>query len=580
MQTSVQTTVPTGAQRSRGQGPGTTQTTYRSSPIPPDAGDSVWTSPANISTEIRGIAASLAEVDPRSSARLRDLGNALMTDAGRQRWSDVDLSRAFNTDRLSYVYALRREGGFAPASIEVADKIRNVLVLVPIVLTWAALAEAAISYNRYIAENPEEAATPFLLLWQRGFGNESGFLSTTFSTVAMIDAVIIIVMILLTLYTHGRREKQEDLISDTSAAFQAEFDNVLAEATVILAGDRSNRPAQLTDSVERLADRFERSSQELLTQLQVEHDRLEHLASRREKEFADFGMFATGMRSGAEEMHRLLVDLRQVSSGLETALEDLSSEVSGAGDQQRSLLAAVTNLERMTSSSIQSDQAVTRQLSRAANNLAETADKAMSGAETAAQAGRVASDAVRGIGEVVRQLGESQDRVEKALAGDMEANGRLAEALRSSTSSAQTTTRTLNDIGAGLARIREEFDRLGSQTGQNAAALNAVLAQQADIAKDISQVARELGSVGLNTAQRQREVNQDLQHLIQRLDGLANTLNRLVQQAPNSDNLQQAFTTALRSELGRPAATAVSSSDPGADDDGRSRGAWSRTPRT
>lgn len=548
--------------------------------MPPDAGDSVWTSPANISSEISGISASLADVDPRSSARLRDLGSALSSESGRQRWSDVDLSRAFNTDRLSYIYALRREGGFAPASIEVADKIRNVLVLVPILLTWAALADASISYNRYIEKNPSEAGTPFLLLWQRGFGNESGFLSTSFSTVAIIDAVVIVVMILLTLYTHGRRERQEDLISDTSAAFQAEFDNVLAEATVILAGDRSNRPAQLTDSVERLADRFERSSQELLTQLQVEHDRLEHLAGQREKEVADFGMFATGMRSGAEEMHRLLVDLRQVSSGLETALEDLSSEVSAAGDQQRSLLTAVTNLERMTSSSIQSDQAVTRQISQAANTLGETADKAMSGAEAAAQAGRIASDAVRGIGEVVRQLADSQERVDKALAGDMEANGRLAEALRSSTSSAQATTRTLNDIGAGLARIREEFDRLGTQTGQNAGALNGLLSQQAEIAKDISQVARDMGSVGLTTAQRQREVNQDLQHLIQRLDGLANTLNRLVQQAPNSENLQQAFTTALRSELGNKPRGIGARNEAVSEDDARSRDAWSRTPRS
>jgi methyl-accepting chemotaxis protein len=540
----------------------------------------VWTSPANISTEINGIGASLADVDPRSAARLRDLGHALTNEEGRQRWSDVDLSRAFNTDRLSYVYALRREGGFAPASIEVADKIRNVLVLVPIVLTWAALAEASLSYNRYIEENPAEAATPFLLLWQRGFGGEGGWFSTSFSTVALIDAVVIIVMILLTLYTHGRREKQEDLVSDTSAAFQAEFDNVLAEATVILAGDRSNRPAQLTDSVERLADRFERSSQELLTQLQVEHDRLGNLAGRREKEFADFAMFATGMRSGAEEMHRLLIDLRQVSAGLETALEDLSSEVSGASDQQRSLLTAISNLERMTSSSIQSDQAVTRQLSLAANNLAETADKAMSGAEAAAQAGRIASDAVRGIGEVVRQLGESQERVEQALAGDTEANARLAEALRSSTAGAQATTRILNDIGGGLARIRDDFERLGAQTGQSAGTLNGLLAQQTELAKDISQVAREMGTVGLGTAQRQREVNQDLQHLVQRLDGLATTLNRLVQQAPNSENLQQAFTTALRSELGRMPSAVGASTVTGDDDDGRARGSWNRPPRT
>lgn len=541
------------------------QATLRTPASGPEREQSVWTSPANISTEINGMAASLAEVDPRSSARLRDLGNALATERGRQRWSDVDLSRAFNTDRLSLVYAVRREGGYAPSSIEIADKIRNVLVLVPILLTWAALAEAALAYNRYIEANPEEAGTPFLLLWQRGFGGESSFLSPTFSTVAIIDAVVIVVMILLTFYTHGRREKQEDRISDTASAFQAEFDNVLAEATVILGGDRSDRPAQLSDSVERLADRFERSSQELLNQLQVEHDRLENLASRREREFSDFAKFASGMRSGAEEMHRLLVDLRQVSSGLETALEDLTGEVSAATDQQKSLLTAVSQLERMTSSSLQSDQAITRQLALAANSLSETADKAITGAESAAQAGRIASDSVRAIGEIARQIGQSQDRVEQTLAGDAQANGRLAEALRVTTAGTQSNTRALDDIGAGLNRIKEEFERLGTQTGQQANALSGLLAHQGEIAKDISQVARDMGSIGLTTAQRQREVSQDLQHLVQRLDGLATTLNRLIQQSPNT----------IRAERDRDAGPPAEEAE-----SGNTRSVWGRSPRS
>ena len=511
----------------------------------------MWTTASNVASEIQGIAGSLSEVDPRSAARLHDLGTALTSEAGRQRWSDVDLRRAFNTDRLSHVYAVRREGGYAPRRIEIADKVRNVLVLVPILLTWAALAEASRAYDRFIAANPDQADTPFLLAWQRGFGGEASFFSPTFSTVALIDAAVIVVMILLTFYTHGRRENQEDLIADTAASFQAEFDNVLAEATVILAGDRVNRPAMLADSVERLADRFDRGSQELLTQLQVEHDRLERLAGRREKEFADFAKFATGMRAGAEEMHRLMVDLRQISSGLETTIEDLAGQVGATGDQQRSLLTAVTSLERLTSSAIQSDQAVNRQLAQAANNLAETADKAITGADQAAQAGRIASDAVRGLGQIAQKIAESQERIDQLVMGDMDATGRLSEALLASTTGSENTTRALNDVGQGLSRIRAEFERLGTQTGQHASTLNNVLTQQAEIARDITQVAKELGSVGLTTSQRQREVNQDLQHLIQRLDSVTTTLNRVAQQAPSTENLQQAFAAALRAELGR-----------------------------
>ena len=504
-----------------------------------------------IAEEIGQLSAMVQEVEPRSSRRLRELATALTTETGRQRWSDVDLRRAFNTDRLALAYAVKREGGYAPNSIEIADKVRNVLVLVPILLTWAALGEAATAYNRYITENPDQANQPFLLLWQRGFGGEASIFSPTFSTVALIDAVVIIVIILLTFYAHGRREKQEDQISDSAAEFQADLDNALAEATVLLSTDKSSRPAQLTDSVERLADTFSTNSQSLLNQLQVEHDRLDHLASRREKEFADFGVFASGMRAGAEEMHRLLVDLREVSNGLEHALQDLASEVSTSGDQQRTLLTAVASLERMTSSAIQSDQAVSRQISTAASRLAETADKAIGGAESAAQAGRAAVDAVRGISALAGQVSESQQRVGDALQTQSDASGTLAESLRASTSGAQSTARSLAEIGGELVRVRDEFERLGTQSSQQSSALANLISQQADMTREMAQVVRDIGSIGMSTAQRQREVNQDFQHLVQRLDGLANTLNRLVQQTPSTENLQQAFTGALRAELAR-----------------------------
>src|SRR4029078_2195903 len=97
----------------------------------------------------------------------------------------------------------------------------------------------------------------------------------SFSTVALIDAFIIFIIIVLTFYSHGRREEHEENIFEAAEAFQADLDNALAEATVALAPDRAGRPAMRARSVDRLADRFEYNSQELLTRLKVEHDRLE-----------------------------------------------------------------------------------------------------------------------------------------------------------------------------------------------------------------------------------------------------------------------------------------------------------------
>lgn len=507
--------------------------------------------PDQISDEIRSMAAAIKPVDDRSATRLTSLADAMTSPGGVQHWSDVDLRRVFNVERLSYLYALNRQGGYRSTVVETVDRVRNVLVLVPILLTWAALAEATRAYARYLDAHPDQTNQPFLLLWQRGFGGEASWFSPNFSTVAILDAMIIAVIILLTFYAHGRREAHEDRVSDTAAQFQANFENVLAESSVFLATDRASRPQQLAASVENLAERFERSTQELLTQLQVEHDRLESLAGRREKEFADFGVFASGLRAGADEMHRLLVDLRQVSSALEHSLDDLSGEVSVASDHQRSLLTAVGNLERITSSSIQSDQAMMRQLSVAAQSLADTADKTISGAEAATQASRAAGEAVRGISQLATQIADSQARVERALTSEGDANRRLAEALQSTTNTSQSTATAMNDITANLARLRDEFERVGGQTGQYAGMFNTLLGKQADLSKGISDAARELGTQGITTSQRQREVNESMQHLLQRLDGLANTLNRMIQTAPTTENLERMVTSAVRSELGR-----------------------------
>ncbi len=60
-----------------------------------------------------------------------------------------------------------------------------------------------------------------------------------------------------------------------------------------------------------------------------------------------------------------------------------------------------------------------------------------------------------------------------------------------------------------------------------------------------------------------------MQHLVQRLDSLANTLNRQVQQTPNVENLQAAFAAALRAELNR--------AEGSTDDPQRTPGRWARS---
>jgi hypothetical protein len=479
-----------------------------------------------LAENLEGMSHTLDDVDPRAAERMRVLARAISSDDGRQRWAEVDLRRAFNTERLAYATALKHEGGYAHSTIAGADRLRNILVLVPILLTWFALAEASKAYSAYIGLNPNEVRQPFLLLWEQGFGGQANRLAPSFSTVATIDAVLIAVIIGLTFYSHGRREAREEQIDQTAEKFQTDLDNVLAEASVTLAVDRGSRPALLARNVDRLVERFDQNSQELLTRLRVEHDRLEQLAARREREFADFGVFASGMRAGAEETHRLLVELRQVSAGLQTALEDLTSEVSASVDQGRTLLRAVQGLEQITVGNVQSDQALTRQIATAAEALVEAADKGIAGADAAAQAARVATEAVRGIGAIAHDLASSHTRIERAVAEEAESNSKLADALRGNAGGMAASARALGEIEGGLSGLRDELGRLAAGTSGQAQTLNGLLEQQASIATGLAQVARDISTISVRTAQRQDEVSRDVGTLVERLDRVVQGLNR------------------------------------------------------
>ena len=483
--------------------------------------------PYLLAQELNGISATVSEVDTQASERLTDLAQSLKGEEERLRWADVDLRRAFNTEKIAFAYAVRQEGGYVPKIVDTVDKTRNVMVLLPILLTWFALFEASRQYRRFIDSNPEEIRKPFLLLWEQGFGGTSPWYSPAFSTVALMDAGIIAVIILLTFYSHGRRDQREEEIQKTANAFQTELDNVLAEATVALAPDRAGRPAMLARSVERLADRFDNASQELLNRLQSEHDRIAAISDRREKEIADFGVFASGMRAGAEESHRVLLDLRQVSQSLQQTLDDLAGEVAGSSDHQQTLNQSIMSLERLIAADVQSDTAVTRQLVEATAALADAADRSMAAADTAAQAGRVASEAVYNIAEINRSLANGQTNLDTALAEQTGANAKLADALRSGSAGVSTSSRMLSDIAVTLSQLREEFGNISQLSQEQAITLSRLISEQSTMASSLTEVARDLSAASVSTSLRQREMNDDVGALVRRLDSLTSALSQM-----------------------------------------------------
>lgn len=78
--------------------------------------------------------------------------------------------------------------------------VRNVLALVPLLLTWVALAYASVEYQTYIDSGKGDIHRPFLILWQEGFGGSTPF---TFSFTAGLDFFFLMLILLFTIWAQS-----------------------------------------------------------------------------------------------------------------------------------------------------------------------------------------------------------------------------------------------------------------------------------------------------------------------------------------------------------------------------------------
>ncbi|HZP95113.1 MAG TPA: hypothetical protein VFC31_02080 [Candidatus Limnocylindria bacterium] len=173
--------------------------------------------------------------------------------------------------------------------IEVA---RNVLVFAPIAVTWYGLSIATDAYATLLGRNPDLVTRPFLLLWQEGFEGLVGFLK--FSTLAIIDASLIGLLIVLSLLIHFRIDVRDVAMRTKVLLKESEIRGLLAHTLSLSTAD-----ADLPDPA-------------LLDQMVAEERRIYERAMEREQRLFD--------------MEGAVADLRRAASELARAAEALGGE--------------------------------------------------------------------------------------------------------------------------------------------------------------------------------------------------------------------------------------------------------------
>jgi exonuclease VII small subunit len=231
-------------------------------------------------------------------------------------------------------------------ALRILEWIRNVLIFLPLALTWYGISQAVSSYAIDITAiknnpklSPDEIAqqiqTPFLYLWQQSFG---GHLSSAFilSNLALADfgmlAGLIFLTAIINIRTHLRSNQKEQEVE----LLQEEISDALADAALCLTTTRGQQPTNIADL-----------SRHLLDELAKERQRLDDLSTRREKELADLKSFTDALLPISQNMLNGASHIQQSSDNLTNVLQGLSTPLHHLVSDMQNMLATIAQMLQM-----------------------------------------------------------------------------------------------------------------------------------------------------------------------------------------------------------------------------------------
>ena len=130
--------------------------------------------------------------------------------------------------------------------IEYAALIRNILIFMPVALTWTAVGRATTAFQIYNQQNPNNLSN-FLDFWQNGYGVLDDF--WRLSHIAGLDAILIGIIILLIVFIHFQNRSLSALESARRFQLENERFTLALALSEYLFGKRAISDIKIRDSV-------------------------------------------------------------------------------------------------------------------------------------------------------------------------------------------------------------------------------------------------------------------------------------------------------------------------------------------
>ncbi len=398
----------------------------------------------NLASDMEAFSTELEPYDQGAAERLRLLSQAIVENRIGE-LSRLDLRATLDPAAVeSRVLTTKQKRPIVLATLEL---LRNVLVLAPLVVTWFSLGTATQRYYEVISKHQELSTLPFLFLWQQGFPQLGGR-SATFQTMATIDGVLLIIVLLIASVVHYSRDVVGTQAEIATSKLSTRAEQIAWRLNSILATHRYQQEILAPLKIVEATEQFKANADALLDIFKSEQTRLESMARDQESSTQNLTAFGSMFEAGVGSLTKYQDSMQSVYQHLSHGVDRLSLQMDRTDSQQRGLLESLTSIGDQAKAVIESAQTDRDGLRTAVSKLGDQISQNTIGIQILA----TAADQMKELGVI---LSQSKDSLLKAVDG-----------------LSTNTERVLNEHGAKLGEGYEQLQKASQQLTDGLATLS------------------------------------------------------------------------------------------------------------
>jgi hypothetical protein len=294
--------------------------------------------------DLKSLAGRINESDPLAAQRLTMLSEALAnqsasgssTGPSTTSWASRNVHEIIDIDTITE--RVREQG--SNLAINWLELIRNVLIILPLTLTWFGISQAVNDYRTLLESDPNLATQPFIFLWERQFGGRlPAFL--TLSSLALGDFLLLFLIFGLTFFVSWQQGIKESQREQDAVRLRSELADALARAALCLGERQLDQPTDFVSVVMRL-DQVTQQTATRLNDVTVQVNTVvqQFLVELQEerKQRGSLSDFLQGLEAITNKMLTGASTIQNATTVLSTSLDTLTPPLKEISVQQKGLL--------------------------------------------------------------------------------------------------------------------------------------------------------------------------------------------------------------------------------------------------